>query len=160
MKKIVALILFLTISISSFAQIQRKIFGCTLGVTRLPQVEKILETNYKNPWFDGSKTYFYLENIEYGGYMWSKVTFNFYNKVLSSVTFSGFNLVSVCDFSGMESSLSSRYSKYKTNGGYDDGTTIISTSFNQLSNGYNSATIKYEHKPFVKQKKVDNDNAW
>ena len=69
MKKIILLIFALFISITSFAQIQKKVFKCTLGTTTYNQVERILENNYKNPSFDGSRTYLELENVEYGGYV-------------------------------------------------------------------------------------------
>ena len=161
MKKIILLIFALFLSITSFAQIQRKVFKCTLGTTSYNQVERILKDNYKNPSFDGSRTYLKLEDVEYGGYVWHTVTFNFYNKVLYCVTLEGSNFLASQDFSKLELDLRSRYEQYKTSKGYDDDTVVISTYFfENPERTYNSATIKYEYKPFTKKKEIENKSAW
>lgn len=161
MKKYILLIFALFISITSFAQIQKKVFKCTLGTTTYNQVERILENNYKNPSFDGSRTYLNLENVEYGGYVWHTVTFNFHNKVLYSVTLEGSNAATRQDFSGLEADLRSRYSQYITSEGYDDGTVVIKTSFFENPQfNYKSASVKYEYKPFTKKKQKENESAW
>lgn len=161
MKRLSLLLISIVLSITSFAQIQRKVFGCTLGTSTYNQVEKILETNYENPWFDGSRTMLGFDNIEYGGYTWHKVTFKFYKKVLYSVTLEGSNFATRQDFSGLESDLRSRYSLYRTSGGYDDGTVVIKTSFfENPEHNYKSAKIVYEYKPFTKKKEAENNSAW
>lgn len=163
MKKLILIVFALFVSITSFAQIQKKIFGCTLGTTTYQQVEKILESNYRNPWFDGSRTILEFDKIEYGGYYWSDVTFTFHKKVLYSVTFKGSNYTSTrnCpnDFTELESDLRKRYGQYENSEGYDDGTVVIKTSFYQKDK-YQSATIVYEYKPFSKEKQKENENAW
>lgn len=161
MKKLVLIIFTLLVAIPSFAQIQKKVFKCTLGTSTYNQVEKILENNYENPWFDGSRTTLSLKDIEYGGYKWHTVTFKFYNKVLYSVTMEGSNFATRQDFSGLESDLRSRYSQYRTSEGYDDGTVVIKTSFfENPERNYKSATITYEYKPFTKRKQKENESAW
>lgn len=161
MKRLALLIIATVISITSFAQIQRKVFKCTLGTSTYNQVERILETNYENPWFDGSRTYLSLENVEYGGYTWHKVTFKFYNKVLYSVTLEGSNFATRQDFSGLKSDLQNRYSQYRTAEGYDDGTVVIKTSFfENPERDYKSAKVTYEYKPFTKKKQKENESAW
>lgn len=161
MKKLFLIIFTLLVAIPSFAQIQKKVFKCTLGTSTYNQVERILETNYENPYFDGSRTVLSLKNIEYGGYKWHTVTFKFYNKVLYSVTMEGSNFATRQDFSGLESDLRSRYSQYSTSGGYDDGTVVIKTYFfKNVEKNYNSATITYEYKPFTKKKQKENESAW
>lgn len=161
MKKFILIIFFLFVSIASFAQIQKKVFKCTLGTTTYNQVERILENNYKNPSFDGSRTYLKLENVEYGGYVWSEVMFEFYNKILYTVTVRGSNFYKNQDFSGLESDLRSRYSQYRTSEGYDDGTVVITPSFfENPQQNYKSASVKYEYKPFTKKKQKENESAW
>lgn len=165
MKKIILLIFVSFLSITSFAQIQRKIFRCTLGTSTYNQVERILMANYENPWFDGSRTILGFDNIEYGGYYWNKVVFKFHKKILYSVTLEGSNYVTSrnCknDFLVLERDLKNRYSKYRTLEGYDDGTIEIKTSFFQNNDhNYQSATISYEFKPFTKKKQAENKRAW
>lgn len=161
MKRLVLLTIAVILSITSFAQIQKKVFKCTLGTSTYNQVEKILETNYENPWFDGSRTKLTLKDIEYGGYKWHTVTFNFYNKVLYSVTMEGSNFATRQDFSGLEADLRNRYSQYRTSEGYDDGTVVIKTSFfENPEHNYKSARITYEYKPFTKRKQKENESAW
>ena len=161
MKRLALLTIALVLAFSSFAQISRKIFKCTLGTSTYNQVERILETNYENPWFDGSRTVLGFDNIEYGGYKWYKVTFKFYNKVLYSVTLEGSNAFTRQDFSGLKSDLQNRYSQYRTSEGYDDGTVVIKTSFfENPEKNYQSAEIIYEYKPFTKKKQKENESAW
>lgn len=161
MKRLALLTIAVVLSITSFAQIQRKVFKCTLGTSTYNQVEKILENNYENPWFDGSRTTLSLKNIEYGGYKWSEVTFKFHNKVLYSVTLEGSNFTKNQDFSALEADLRNRYSQYRTSEGYDDGTVVIKTSFfENPQHNYKSAKIIYEYKPFTKQKQKENESAW
>lgn len=161
MKKLLLLIITLFVSATCFAQIQRKVFKCTLGTSTYNQVEKILENNYENPWFDGSRTTLTLKDIEYGGYKWHTVTFKFHNKVLYSVTMEGSNYATRQNFSGLEADLKNRYSQYKTSEGYDDGTVLIKTYFfENPEHDYQSATITYEYKPFTKQKQKENESAW
>lgn len=161
MKRLLLLIFILFVSITSFAQIQKKVFKCTLGTSTYQQVEKILENNYKNPWFDGSRTILGFDNIEYGGYMWHKVTFTFYNKVLYTVKLEGSNFATRQDFSDLKADLERKYSQYKTSEGYDDGTVVIKTSFIENPQyNYKSATISYEYKPFTEKKQKENESAW
>lgn len=165
MKKIVLIIFTLLVAIPSFAQIQKKVFKCTLGTSTYNQVERILENNYENPWFDGSRTVLGFDNIEYGGYYWHKVTFKFYNKVLYSVTMEGSNFTTSrnCpnNFEDLAADLRRRYSQYRTSEGYDDGTVVIKTSFfENPEHNYKSATITYKYKPFTKKKQKENESAW
>jgi hypothetical protein len=161
MKRLALLTIAVISAFASFAQIQRKVFKCTLGTTTYNQVERILENNYKNPSFDGSRTYFILENVEYGGYVWHTVTFNFYNKVLYTVCLEGSNVATKQDFSGLEADLKNRYSQYRTSEGYDDNTVVITTKFFENSQyDYKSATVTYEYKPFTKKKNKENESAW
>lgn len=165
MKRLALLIIATVISITSFAQISRKIFKCTLGISTYNQVERILENNYENPWFDGSRTVLGFDNIEYGGYIWNKVTFEFYNKVLYSVKLEGNNysgtLGNPNNILNMKYDLQKRYSQYQTSDGYDDGTVVIKTSFFENPQyNYQSATITYQYKPFTKRKKKEDESAW
>lgn len=165
MKKLILIIFALFMSITSFAQIQKKVFGCTLGTFTYNQVERTLENNYENPWFDGSRTILGFDNIEYGGYYWHKVTFKFYKKVLYSVTLEGSNFTTSrnCpnNFEDLEADLRRRYSQYQTSEGYDDGTVVIKTAFfENPQHNYKSATITYEYKPFTKKKQAENNSAW
>lgn len=160
MKKLI-LVLFLLSVISASAQIQRKFLGCTLGITRYEQVERNLEYRRLSPYFDGGRSYLGLENVEVGGYTWHTIKFEFYNHILASITFEGSNVSTRQNLQVLESSLQNKYGRYRIGNNYDDGKTIIETSFfvNQEHN-YNSAKVAYKHKAFVKQKKQDNKNFW
>jgi hypothetical protein len=161
MKRLALLTIAVILAFTSFAQIQRKVFKCTLGTTTYNQVERILENNYKNPSFDGSRTYLTLENVEYGGYVWDTVTFNFYNKVLYTVCLKGSSFATKQDFSGLEADLRSRYSQYSTSEGYDDNIVVITTSFFENAQyDYKTAKVTYEYKPFTKKKHKENESAW
>ena len=85
-RQLLLLMLALLCSLGMSAEIQRKFFGLTLGVSTENDVIE---------YFDGkgievtraSLTSVEVEDIKFGGYMWSTVVFDFFEDKLASVFF-------------------------------------------------------------------------
>ena len=86
MKKIVTFLLLLTISISSFAQIQRNILGLTLGKTTKASAMSILKRKgYKLEYNDGN--YVCFKPTTFGGVTWEGFEVDFNGNKVSCIMF-------------------------------------------------------------------------
>lgn len=88
MKKVLLITLMFVLSLNGFSQINRTIWGCTLGISTKQQVRTVLESRGYNVLIepDGSlavKT----NNFNFGGSFWTYVSFCFVNNLLSQVWF-------------------------------------------------------------------------
>ena len=87
MKKLgIILVLILFVNICVSAQIQRHFFDFTLGVTTKKEVVKYFKKLGKVPYKDNNGNQF-VNNIKFGGHIWSFAAFSFYNDKLSRVYF-------------------------------------------------------------------------
>ena len=85
MKRITLLLTAAFFCLSMSAQIQRKFFGITLGESKINEVEKVLKKNDIS--YEQEKDNIETSSVEFGGYVWHKVDFQFYENKLYSVVF-------------------------------------------------------------------------
>lgn len=85
MRKTVLFILLTFISISVFAQIQRKFYDFHLGTTTDKEVVSYFKDKGKEYQFEGNSIS--VSDMKFGGEQWPNVIFNFYNNRLYSVLF-------------------------------------------------------------------------
>lgn len=143
MKKTILIILLLYLIFPcANAQINRNIWGLSLGESTKTQVTNVLrQKGYKyksNP--DGSIS-FKANNLQYGGGFWTYVNFNFFNNKLSDIAFQNNenacieNIYSM--FIGIKDKLEEKYGNYKSDGlndiYYYDSQTFLSL---QIIDGY------------------------
>jgi len=162
MKKIFFLLILIT-SIDVSAQIQRKMLGLTLGVTKYSQTYNILKSQSYSIGSNAVREQFIIDKVTVGGYYWDKIEIDFYKGILFSIKFSGNIDKRNCDYRKLESSLNNLYKQYKTTEGYDDGTTIIETYFKDYifgSSESNLCYITYKHKAFVTKMKNEASTFW
>lgn len=124
------IILFQFVQISCYSQISRTIWGMTLGKSSKQQVRTRLKNKgyivQKEP--NGSLSV-KVDNINFGGAVWTYVSFSFVNGFLSQVWFQNNEIESpirVDDtYEKIEMSLDKKYQKYRLNvPAYDDGYTM------------------------------------
>ena len=85
MKRIALLITSALLCFSMNAQIQRKFFGCTLGESKINEVEHTLKKADIS--FEKGRENIEATSVEFGGYAWDKVVFHFYEKKLYEIFF-------------------------------------------------------------------------
>lgn len=107
MKKACLLLLLTFISISVFAQIQRKFYDFHLGTTTDKEVVSYFKDKGKEYQFEGNTIS--VSDMKFGGEQWPNVIFNFYNNRLYSVLFINSELETP------EASLEGTYNRLKRN---------------------------------------------
>lgn len=85
MRKAVLFILLTFISISVFAQIQRKFYDFHLGTTTDKEVVSYFKDKGKEYQFEGNTIS--VSDMKFGGEQWPTVFFKFYNNRLYSISF-------------------------------------------------------------------------
>lgn len=87
MKKFIAIFILSMIVISASAQIQRKFFGLSLGVSTRNQVANVIKKKKLQIVVDDEDG-LAVTNLQFGGYNWYFIRFTFVNNKLSGVYFS------------------------------------------------------------------------
>lgn len=116
MRRLLSIIVFvLTVSISSFAQIQTSIYGLTLGKTTKKAAISIMQRKGYNMEYNRGP-YVCYKPISFGGVTWSGVEISFMENKVSSITFQ----IIMGDVSKLTSFYDNirtkldKYSRYKT----------------------------------------------
>ncbi len=153
-KKSLFLIVYILFSSTAMCQIQRSFFGLTLNVSTISQVENYLRSNNRHyEWTDTNQIM--AQNMQFGGYIWSWVSFYFSNGKLAQVGFVTLDR-SYYPIDNMWKSLSRRYKeKYPSYLVYDDAESInfkdsftsLYITHSYLNNRY-SITVLYATKSY------------
>ena len=88
MKKLLIISILCITSIASFAQISRTFWGVTLGKSNKNQVRTALvNRGYSVQTDDDGSLFVNVNNVKFGGAVWTYVLFSFVNGCLSRVCF-------------------------------------------------------------------------
>ena len=177
MKKVFLLMFFVLFCMSGHSQIQRQIFGCTIGVSSRNQVRNILKSKGLKIYSDTSKS-IGIENVSFGGTEWTRATFFFYKDKVINVTFiyeisseKGRDFI----YDSIKEKIKKKYSKYGSIESYDgtvrildedkqiarwdDEQTFCLLSKEQYSQYY-SIFLLYEDKELDKKREQEEENEF
>ena len=166
MKKLFTLLsIILLIANLSTAQIRKSVLGLTLGVSNKTAVAKILKSKHVKFWEqDGSLV---ANHIQFGGFKWSAVFFEFYNNKLYSVAFRDDSInkdseLLLTVFKRLGNDLYRKYSSYYDSEESYDGNIIFSDKNVELIleggyyNGIFNLAIMYTYLPIL-YKKIESE---
>lgn len=117
MKKLLIISILCITSIASFAQISRTFWGVTLGKSNKNQVRTALvNRGYSVQTDDDGSLFVNVNNVKFGGAVWTYVLFSFVNGCLSRVCFQNNELQSPIQVDDvyiyMKMSLDKKYKRY------------------------------------------------
>lgn len=166
MKKILFLIIFLLSTIIASAQIQRKIFDFTLGVTTKSQVLNYIKSHQCVYHLDEEGN-FVVHRIKFAGQNWNQANFCFYNGKLYLVSFRDNDLVSLKEtldlvWNRLADSLKKKYNDYlvellKDSISYSDNKTFLLLYYKQFS-GVWCLSLEYYDSKLFQQKDQSEEN--
>lgn len=169
MKRLITLLLLsFLINMSSSALIQKKFYDFTLGVTTKNEVYKYFKGKGIKVIKEREDQYL-VENLNFGGELWSFVSFKFYKGKLMKVYFSaneedkGRQLLEKI-WERLNNRIFEKYAEFKDlklsdeeNKIYDDYTTLLTMSYHYFE-GIKYVTISYNDKKLMLEKIKDEEN--
>lgn len=160
MQKYLYIILFSLFTLTCSAQIQKKFFGFTIGVTNTTTVANYLKTNHIKYSVENGE--YRAEKIKFAGEVWDCIWFTFYQGKLYNID------LSISDYSTpiatmnlihkrIKDSLENKYSEYYNYNSTDEKTmfsdgVIEITLTNRYFEGSKSIGLMYTYLPLLNQR--------